>query len=397
MSLRRSIAAGLVLGCLTLGTAQPAAGVQVSSTAPAAERAAGPKIVVTEPVFSFGRQEFGQVIEHTFIVTNTGDQPLEIRDVRPSCGCTLVGSWDREVGPHKFGGIPVVYRPGPFDRDVHKTIILVCNDVTQTNVTLHIQGTIWKPIEVTPAIASFTLGSDSDAPETRRLRIVNNLEGPLTLSEPACTNQAFRGTLETLRPGREFELQIAFDPSYLTRSQRQADPTYKKTAEAETTLGVASPVSLTSLISLKTSSLKVPVLAVTAHALILPALAATPTRITLPAGPLRPGTQEKVTIQNNGTNSLLLSDLSVNAPGVDAEVQEVQPGRAFVLVLNFPPGFQIRAGQNVEVRVKTNHPQFPTLKIPVVQGRSLVSTLKDETGPEPPTGEPNTHAPLARR
>jgi len=46
-------------------------------------------------------------------------------------------------------------------------------------------------------------------------------------------------------------------------------------------------------------------------------------------------------------------------------VQETQPGRLFNLTVNFPAGFQIKADQKLEVTLKSNHPKFPLIKVPV--------------------------------
>src|SRR5262249_11195804 len=67
----------------------------------------GPKMEIAEPTFDFGKVPAGPMINHAFTFTNTGDQVLEIKDVRPSCGCTTAGEWDHQVQPGKQGSIPV--------------------------------------------------------------------------------------------------------------------------------------------------------------------------------------------------------------------------------------------------------------------------------------------------
>ena len=48
-----------------------------------AQTAAGPKMVVQEKSFDAQQVKEGQTIEHDFKVLNTGDSPLEIKQVRP--------------------------------------------------------------------------------------------------------------------------------------------------------------------------------------------------------------------------------------------------------------------------------------------------------------------------
>jgi hypothetical protein len=51
--------------------------------------------------YDFGKVKIGDKISHTFIFKNTGDQPLVITKVTPSCGCS-VASFTKE--PIKAGG-----------------------------------------------------------------------------------------------------------------------------------------------------------------------------------------------------------------------------------------------------------------------------------------------------
>ena len=48
-----------------------------------AQEVIGPKMVIEEKSFDFKEVEQGRVIEHDFTVLNKGDQPLEIRKVKP--------------------------------------------------------------------------------------------------------------------------------------------------------------------------------------------------------------------------------------------------------------------------------------------------------------------------
>ena len=93
----------------------------------------------------------------------------------------------------------------------------------------------------------------------------------------------------------------------------------------------------------------------------------TPTQIMLPAGPLAAAMNRAIMIRNSGTNSLVLSDATVNIPGAEVRVQETRPGRLFNVTVNFPAGFEIKPDQKPEVTLKSNHPKFSLIKVPVLQ------------------------------
>jgi len=330
------------LGGLASGLAQ----TKISPPPPAATVArpetAGPRIEFGGTVFDFGKTNAGEVVRHDFVFTNTGTATLEIKDVRPGCGCTTAGSWDKTVEPGKTGAIPLQFNSTGFGGSVTKSAIVICNDSGKSNVVLQITGTVWRPIDVTPMMAVFNVSSESQTNETKVVRIVSNLEEPVTLSDLQCSNRSFQAELKTVRPGKEFELHITAVPPF------NSSP-------------IIAPVTL------KTSSPGMPAINVSAYVMVQQPVTVAPEQIMLPSGPLAAAMSLTVAIRNNGTNSLGLSDAHVNFPGAEVRVKETQPGRLFSLMVNFPAGFQIKPDQKVEVSVKSNHPKLPLIKVPVLQ------------------------------
>ena len=93
---------------------------------------------------------------------------------------------------------------------------------------------------------------------------------------------------------------------------------------------------------------------------VQPAVMVMPTFMTLAPGPLPNAVTNSVTIQNNSTNRLTLSEPVVNMPGVEATIRELQPGKSFAAMLAFPQGFQVPPGQQVELSVKSSNPKVPS-------------------------------------
>jgi len=333
-----------------IGEEQMAAAASTSPANPSGTDKVGPRIQFDSTVLDFGKGAAGLAIEHNFTFTNTGDQTLEIKDVRPTCGCTIAGAWDRAIGPGKTGIIPIRFTPAHLAGEVVKTVIVLCNDSSRTNIVLQLKGTVWEPVEVNPLYVVFTADADCQTNQTREVRIVNHLERPLALGEPECANGTFQTVLKVVRPGKEFELQITLTPPLKAG-------------------GALAPITL------KTSYTNLPVINITAYAVVQAAVAATPAQITLSPGPLPPGVTANVTIQNNDAEALTLSKPDVNVRGVAVQVREIDPGRRFALTANFPAGFQIQPGQSIQIQIKTSNPRFPILIVPVFQSRHLATLL----------------------
>src|SRR5436189_6374552 len=83
---------------------------QTTSSSPSSTALAvspGPKIQFADMTFDFGKIDSGTLVKHEFVFTNTGSATLEIKDVKPGCGCTAAGTWDKTVEPGKTGIIPL--------------------------------------------------------------------------------------------------------------------------------------------------------------------------------------------------------------------------------------------------------------------------------------------------
>jgi hypothetical protein len=303
---------------------------------------AGPKITFSTKEYDFGKVKAGDPVKYSYIFTNTGDAVLEVTHVQPSCGCTTAGDWTHKVEPGQTGTIPIQFNSGNANGAVAKTVTVTSNDKAQPSIALQIKGTVWKPIEVTPAFAFLNVPADSSAVVSTVVRIVNNTDEPFTMSAPEINNKSFTAEIKTNQLNKEYQLVIATVPPM-------------------------APGSVQAQITIKTTSTNAPVLSVTAMANVQPPVTISPPQITLPAAPLAAKTAPTITIINNGTNNLKLSDAVVSVKDVEVQVQETQPGKTFTATLSFPPGFELTQGQQAEFTIKSSHPSFPVIKVPITQ------------------------------
>jgi hypothetical protein len=302
----------------------------------------GPKIAFGSTVYDFGKIEAGDVVTNAFVFTNIGTATIEILDVKPGCGCTTAGTWTRKVKPGKTGIIPLQFDSANFGGPVEKQATVMCNDPGQSNLVLEIKGIVWKPIDVSSSMVAFNVSSESQPNETKVVRIVSNRDEPLTLSDMECTNQSFHAELKTVRQGKEFELRIS-------------------------TVAPLASNSMASLVALKTSSAKVPKIEIMIYLVVQQPVTVIPPQLLLPAAPFSNVVHQVITIRYIGTNSMVLAEPVVNVAGVSVKMKETESGRSYNLDLDFPGGFEVQPGQNVEVSVKSNHPKFPRITVPVYQ------------------------------
>jgi hypothetical protein len=300
------------------------------------------RITFAETSFDFGKVKNTDTLKHEFIVTNTGTATLEITAVQPGCGCTVAGQWDRQVAPGLTGRIPLQLNVASFNGPIAKSITVACNDPSHPTQYLQLRANVVRALDVQPQYLSFMPVEGEEATETRTVRITNNQEPDVTLGEVRSSNPAFKTEVKPVRPGKEFELQITFS-------------------------GTVSNTPQQGLISINVVSNPVP-LTVTAMAVPQSPFVTGPPVLYLPAGPLPvPFNSRSLTINYNSRLPVTLSEPTVNVEGTTIQLQETVPGRAYTLNVAFPSGFQVQPGRMVEAAVKTTHPKYPVLKVPIIQ------------------------------
>lgn len=91
--------------------------------------------------FDYGNVKAGSDGHRFFTVKNTGDKPLIISEVKPSCGCTTP-EWSKDpILPGKSAQIKVGYNTG-IKGSFNKLIEVYSNDPQNNRSVLYIKGTV---------------------------------------------------------------------------------------------------------------------------------------------------------------------------------------------------------------------------------------------------------------
>jgi len=175
--------------------------------------AATPKLAVDQPTFNFGAVPQGKKVDHVFTFTNKGDAPLNIEQVRTSCGCTAANIASRLIEPGKKGEIKVTFDSTNFAGSISKTVFIHSNDPQTPIFSLILQGSVSEEIAVTPRqlnLGTIKAGGTGEAIVT----IDNRSDKPLALKSVRTTNPKLSATLSKnlLKPGESGKVSVIATP-----------------------------------------------------------------------------------------------------------------------------------------------------------------------------------------
>lgn len=175
----------------------------------------------------FGSIPEGQQATYEFKFKNTGEQPIIISNVQPSCGCTTP-DWTKEpILPGKKGIVKAVYssagRPGAF----HKSITVTSNAATTTQ-PLFIKGTVLEKAAIAKTYSpaqkansprlilnkpNHDFGKLEAGQKARALFTVKNTgKQPLIISglRSPCNCINYRIAVTEIAPGKEENLELTY-------------------------------------------------------------------------------------------------------------------------------------------------------------------------------------------
>lgn len=99
------------------------------------------EMTFTEQEFNFGTIKQNDLVNHEFVFTNTGKEPLVITEAHGSCGCT-VPLWPKEpIKKGEKGTIKVTFNSAGKMGMQDKTVTITSNAKTSP-VILHLKGTV---------------------------------------------------------------------------------------------------------------------------------------------------------------------------------------------------------------------------------------------------------------
>ncbi|MDR3671708.1 MAG: DUF1573 domain-containing protein [Holophaga sp.] len=170
---------------------------------------AAPHISFEATHFDFGKISADTKVSHRFKVTNTGQGPLNITRLNPSCGCTstVIGKWT--LAPQESTEIEVSFNPAGFRGVSRKSIQVISNDPASPTSTLTFEADVVR--EIMPSTDSvFFQDLVRSVPRKASVKFSSGTERPVQLTDAKAPGAPYLATAMR-RDGHDAWVDITLD------------------------------------------------------------------------------------------------------------------------------------------------------------------------------------------
>ena len=203
------LTACFIISCIFISNAQPIIKIDLES-------------------FDFGEISEGGQVAHDFMITNVGNSPLVIADIKASCGCTTPEWSNSPILPGATGKVKAVYntagRPGYFNKSV-----TIMTNAEPATVVVFIKGSVIKAeaekkytdaeLKLSPKIAlektTQTFGKvEKGSKLTLKLAVQNLGRSDLRISQvaSACNCVSFTTKQDFIKSGEAGQIELVYTP-----------------------------------------------------------------------------------------------------------------------------------------------------------------------------------------
>jgi thiol-disulfide isomerase/thioredoxin len=352
----------MTVACLLLSASSNGQQASPPSTDKVPESAGSmptPRAIIDHPDHDFGAVWIGEKMNHTFVVNNEGDAPLRILEVKPACGCTLAGSYDKVIAPGSSGSIPVSIDTKKFNGPFKKYVNIKTNDTQNAAFPCSLQGSVKHYVNMEPQRVSFLRIAEEDSP-TMPVEVINNTDTPLELTLVANDPTGrFSAQLEEIEKGQKYQILVSAKPPYQEKLNRA-------TFEVKTNIA-AQP------------SIQIPI-----TAYLPPRIEVRPEQVFVTVVQDQPRVQ-RVRVINNGES--LVHVTKVECTDTTVKVMEITPrreGKEYDVALQLPAKYDPAPDQ--KLTITTDDPKKPTIEVPIT-GRRQQLAQQQRKRPDPPSME----------
>jgi len=214
------------------------------------------------PVISFDKihHDFGKIpqdqkVSHSFKVTNKGGAPLQIKEIRPSCGCnyTIVGQ--RNLNPGESTFIEVHFDSTGMTGNIHKSLEVASDDPVSPRTMLTFEASVSR--EIMPSARSVSLSNVPRSGLTTSTILLQSGEGqPIVVTDAKIPGAPYLSCTPQ-KDGNDVILNISINGELIPRQKYRGSE----------------------IMTVRTTSKRVPVLHFNVHWDVEPVIIANPDKI----------------------------------------------------------------------------------------------------------------------
>lgn len=300
--------------------------------------AAGPRAVVDKPIVDVGEVKKGEPVGHQFEIRNAGDAPLEISEVKPSCGCT-VADFDRVIAPGATGRVAVVVETGAFGGGIAKSVAVFTNDVENPKLSLVVKALIREPVVARPGYVRFMTVQGQPA-------------------EPSV--QTVSAT-----DGTPIEVLSVTSPYPFLRATHRRAEGGEGGWQVELRLDRAAPAgSLADYVVVTTDHPEQPEVKIAVSGLVRPVISVAPKVADFGRRELAEPQSKSLEVKNLGTPEVEVTEASTDVAGLEAEIEEVEVGRHYRIQLTLTDALP-KGDFEGRLTIKTSSDRQPVVEVPL--------------------------------
>lgn len=180
-----------------------------------------PQLVLQQKEFDFGDIKQGEVVSHTFVLSNNGGDLLKITNVQASCGCTAAAPEKNELGPGESTNLTVKFNSAGRLGKQTKTVKIFSNDPQSPEMMVTIRCNILKPTDASagnPVIylteTQHDFGKVNEGDKVNyTFKFVNKGSSNLVIKDvkTSCGCTAALLSQDNIAPGQEGTLKVELD------------------------------------------------------------------------------------------------------------------------------------------------------------------------------------------
>jgi len=174
-----------------------------------------------EPVISFDNthHNFGKIlndqkVSHRYRLLNKGTAPLQIREIRPACGCTSVVVGQRRLASGGEAFIEVQFNPKDLIGNVHKSVSVLSNDPKNPETLLTFEAGVMREIMPSATSLLFNDISRTGPAITKTIRLQSWNEQPVVVTDTKIPKASYL-SCNPQQEGNDVVLHIAIDSKML--------------------------------------------------------------------------------------------------------------------------------------------------------------------------------------